>query len=195
MGDLAEQVRVDHIARSPTCQSGSFAHFLERKLGIDIFVRNSVFFTKIPQHTKKYGRKLLPHPFLLPHQQVDAFPDDSLPYDADIFKLPCASNIESIMEEGPFSIALCRLYVDGLDTGGKSRKKHKKVLVFLWTPCGADNSISARRIITVVAADKCCRFCGCGGRCTLKAIWRVIAWSFAALRARTHPGKGPLMRT
>ena len=66
LGDLAEQVRVDHIARSPTCQSGSFAHFSKRKLGIDTFVRNSVFFTKNPTTHQEVWPQVAPAPFFAP---------------------------------------------------------------------------------------------------------------------------------
>ena len=89
------------------------------------------------------------------------------------------------------SIALCRLYVDGIDTGGRSRKKEKKVYGFLWSPVDRSDSLEDRRLITVLLASRCCKTCGCGGRCTRNAVLKIIAWSFAALRAKRHPSKGP----
>ena len=53
LGNLATLAGVDHIARDPNAQSGSFATRLDSKLGLDEFVKNSVFMANIPQHTKK----------------------------------------------------------------------------------------------------------------------------------------------
>ena len=66
--------------------------------------------------------------FLLPHRQIDDHPDD-LTCDQKLWELPWADDFRLVHEDGPLSIAVCRLYVDGVDTGGKSRKKAKKVLV------------------------------------------------------------------
>ena len=61
---------------------------------------------------------------------------------------------------------------------------------FLWTPVHKAKQLSARRIITVLFDTEACR-CGCGGRCSIQDIWRVIVWSFAALRRGIHPDRGP----
>ena len=166
---------------------------MDSKLGLDQFARDVVFFTKIPQHTKRHGRPCrmrMPHPFLLPHRQIDDHPDD-LTCDQKLWELPWADDFRLLHEDGPLSIAACRLYVDGVDTGGKSRKKAKKVLVFVWSPLGAGSSIASRRVITVMLGDRCCQSCGCSGRCTVQAIWKVICWSFAALRKGKYPDRGP----
>jgi len=89
------------------------------------------------------------------------------------------------------SVALCRIYVDGVDTGGKSRKKAHQVYAFLWSPLGQAHSVSARRLITVVLGERCCKSCGCRGRCTRQAIWKVCVWSWSALRSGLHPAVGP----
>ena len=68
-GDSAERLRVSDIAKDPKSQSGSFAKFLEAKLGIGTFVKEYVLWQRIPQHDGRHGRRLLPHPFLLPHRQ------------------------------------------------------------------------------------------------------------------------------
>ena len=104
---------------------------------------------------------------------------------------PGLTTFDLCMNMGLLSIAVCRLYVDGVDTGGKSRKKAKKVLVFLWSPLGVGSSIASRRVITVMLGDRCCQSCGCSGRCTVQAIWKVICWSFAALRKGKYPDRGP----
>ena len=70
-GDSAERLRVSDIARDPNSQSGSFVKVLEAKLGIDKFVKEYVFWERIPQHDGRRGRRLLPHPFLLPHRQSE----------------------------------------------------------------------------------------------------------------------------
>ena len=191
LGSYARDLGVDHIARSPQSQTGSFNKYLESKLGMAEFIEKFVLFVKIPQHSKKYGRKLLGHPFLCPHQQADEFPDDCLVKDFDIFQLPGIQELRTVREQGPLSLALGRVYVDGVDVGGRSRKKPKKVWVYLWTPLGASGSLSSRRLITVLLQDRCCKSCGCGGRCTRQAVWRVIAWSFSAYRRGRHPSKGP----
>ena len=190
LGDLATLAGVDHIARNPNAQSGSFAIFLDCKLGLDQFANNSVFMANIPQHTKTKGRQRLPHPFLLPHRQVDDFPDECA-CDKELWELPWADDFRVLYENGPLNVAVLRLYVDGVDTGGKSRKKAKKVLVFLWSPLGSGSSLTSRRLITVMLGDRCYKSCGCSGRCTVQAIWKVISWSVAALRARVNPDKGP----
>ena len=71
----------------------------------------------------------MPHPFLLPHRQIDDHPDE-FTCDQKLWELPWADDFRLLHEDGPLSIAVCRLYIDGVDTGGKSRKKAKKVLVF-----------------------------------------------------------------
>ena len=76
VGGLAEAANVADIARDPKAQSGSFNKFLDSKLGLDQFAGDVVFTTKIPQHTKQQGRKLMPHPFLPPHRQIDDQPDE-----------------------------------------------------------------------------------------------------------------------
>ena len=163
LGTHARDLGVDHIARSPRSQSGSFNKYLDSQLGIAECIEKFVLFVKIPQHTKKYGRKLLEHPFLCPHRQADEFPDDCLVTDFDIFQLPGIQELRIVREQGPLSLALCRVYVDGVDVGGRSRKKSKKVWVYLWTPLGASGSLSSRRLITVLLNDRCCKSCGCGG--------------------------------
>ena len=47
----------------------------------------------------------------------------------DLLGLPAISDLRVVKEEGALSVALCRLYVDGVDTGGKSRKKEKSFRV------------------------------------------------------------------
>ena len=141
-------------------------------------------------NTQKHCRKLMPHPFLLPHRQIDDHPDE-FTCDQKLWELPWADDFRLLHEDGPLSIAVCRLYIDGVDTGGKSRKKAKKVLVFLWSPLGAGSSVASRRVITVMLGDRCCQSCGCSGRCTVQAIWKVISWSFAALRNGINPDRGP----
>ncbi len=121
------------------------------------FVAQHIYYGKIPQHTKKHGRKLLPHPFLPPHRQIDAYDGCCLSNNMDMFSLPGIAEMDVVREEGPLSVALCRLYVDGVDTGGKSRKTGKQVYVFLWTPLGESDSLSARRLITVMPASRCCK--------------------------------------
>ncbi len=85
---------------------------------------------------------------------------------------------------------MCCVYVDSIDTGGKSRKSNKTVYAFYWTPVG-NTSLEARRVITVVLRWRCCQTCGCGGRCTINAIWHRTCWSWAALKRGFHPVAGP----
>ena len=145
------------------------------------------FWSDIPQHNHKTGRReLLPHPFLMPHQQVDMFWSHCELTDADIMGLP--TNAELRTEEG--KLALLRVYIDGVDVAGRSRKGSKKVWVFMWTPLGHCRELHARRVITVLLDLRSCR-CGCAGRCTRNAIWERCAWSFAALRRGVHPDRGP----
>ena len=191
LGDTAKQHGVEHVARSPSSQSGSFNAFLDKQLGIDDFVAKYVFFAEIPQHTKKYGRKWLPHPFLCPHRQAHEFADDSTCQNMSVFDLPGIAGLSVVHEEGQISIALCRFYLDAVDTGGRSRKKAKQVYAFLWSPIDQAESLGARRLITVLLADRFCKSCGCGGRCTRNAVLKIITWSFAALRKKQHPSAGP----
>ena len=180
MGARAAEFNVADLAWSPTSQSGSFARHLDSALGLDVFGREYVFWAQIPQYERIPGRELLPHPFLLPHRQIDAYADSSIIDNQEILSLPIHAELSLVKEKGP--LALLRIYVDGVDTGGKSRKVAKKVYVFTWTPVDKTHSIQARRIITVLLDNRCCRTCGCGGKCTVNAVWKVCCWSWAALR-------------
>jgi len=184
LGSVAEAAGVADLARHPDAQSGSFASFLEARLGLANQLKQSLYWAKIPQSTKTSGRALLPHPFLLPHLQVDA---SCYATDAEFLSLPYVSQLSVMKERGP--LCLGRLYVDGVDPGGKARKSSQKVYVFSWTPLGTSSRL--RRIITVVLGARCCKACGCGGRCTRNAVWRICCWSWAALRAGKHPTAGP----
>ena len=66
--------------------------------------------------------KLKPHPFLLPHRQGDEFWDDCETSDLDFLGLPIHASLEGEALERCGPLSLVRLYVDGLDVGGKSRK-------------------------------------------------------------------------
>ena len=125
----------------------------------------------------------------MPHLQGDRFHESCLSDDVELPGVPLYQELDIIHEEGP--LALVRLYVDGLDPGGKSRKKAKQVYVFMWTPVGQKGIIKARRLIIVLLSARCCRSCGCRGRCTRNAIWKVVAWSFSAWRRGVHPPLGP----
>ena len=138
---------------------------------------------------RRHGRQLLPHPFLLPHRQIDAFAGSCTTESETILRLPIHAQLSVVKQGGP--LALLRVYVDGVDTGGKSRKVAKKVFVFSWTPVDQTHSVAARRIITLLLDNRCCKSCGCNGRCTRNAVWKVCCWSWAALRSGYHPRQGP----
>ena len=158
------------------------------------------------------GRAVLKHPFVLPHRQVDRFADTCVVDDQTILGLPIhaelalvrgplappvpievpramAAEPELVTVKGP--LTLLRIYTDAVDTSGRARKIPQKVYVFTWTPVHKTHSIEARRIITVLLDNRCCSTCGCGGRCTINAVWKVCCWSWAALLDGHHPKTGP----
>ena len=130
-GDSAERLRVSDIARDPKSQSGLFAKFLEAKLGIDRFVKKYVLWERIPQHDGRHGRRLLPHPFLLPHRQGEEFFDQGLQVPNWILDLPMNNKFNVLQEEGP--LPLMRFCVAGVDAGGTSRKQEKMCFDILFT--------------------------------------------------------------
>ena len=129
-GDAAEGLGVADLAKDPSSQSGSFQNFLEPKLGIDSSVKYYVLWERVPQHDGRRGRRLLPHPFLLPHRrQGDALFDQGLQVPDWMLDLPINTKYKALREDGP--LALIRPYVDGVDAGGKSRKRENKFRVCL----------------------------------------------------------------
>ena len=175
LGPLAKDAGVEDLAKGPSAQSGSYAKHLGKALQLDQFVEDAIFWHKIPQHCKKERRrKMMPHPFLCPHRQANDFASSCGTSDSKFLDLPIHQNLElikTLKEQGPFSIVLGRLYVDGIDTGGKSRKVAKKVYAFMWTPIQSTRELNARRLITVLMDIRSCR-CGCVGRSSTQAIWR-----------------------
>ena len=62
------------------------------------------------------------HPFLLPHRKADEFPKASRPEkDSDVLHTPMRDELELVQTDGPLSVVLARLYVDGIDPDGKPR--------------------------------------------------------------------------
>ena len=123
LGDSASQHGVADLVKPPGAQTGAYAQHLKGALGLDKFEENFIFNAKIMQHcrsTRKNIRK--PHPFLLPHRQVDEFWDDCETSDLDFLGLPIHASLEGEALERCGPLSLVRLYVDGLDVGGKSRK-------------------------------------------------------------------------
>ena len=141
----ASQHHVFDLVRSPDAQSGSYAKHLHEAIGLNDAMNNFVFMAKIPQQCGK-RRKWLPHPFLLPHRQIHEFAGVTENAD-DAMSIPI--NSEIIKKEG--DLLLCRLYVDGVDTGGKSRKIPAKVYCYMWYPVGCSNKLASRRLIVYVA--------------------------------------------
>ena len=121
LGDSAAQHGVADLVKPPGAQSGKYARHLKSALGLDNFENDFIFKANIMQHdraSRKNIRKLLP--FLVPHRQVDEFWDDCETSDLDFLGLPIHAGLE--IEEQRSPLSLVRLYVDGLDVGGKSRK-------------------------------------------------------------------------
>ena len=190
----AAELQVSDLAKPPSNQTGSYAPYLHRALGLDEAADKYIFETKIPQHGgKRVGRKLLLHPFLLPHRQIHEFPDNCVSSDPEFLRIPMNARI--LRQEGQLSMGLARLYVDGVDTGGKSRKIPQKVYCFMWAPLGCSAKGADRRLITILPDNRCCRTCGCGGRCTRNAVWTVCAWSWHAAKSGVHPATGPFGET
>ena len=73
---------------------------------------------------------------------------------------------------------------------GRARSNPDSVIVLSWVPAHLSRSIDARRLVTVMRKSECCR-CGCSGRCTVQALFRVFTWSFNCLAAGTWPSTGP----
>ena len=89
-------------------------------------VDGNIFWSKLPLHDRRLNRrKMKPHPFLMPHRQGSESFESCLLTDTDMANLPVVWEFEEVREEGPFQVALCRMYTDGIDVGDESTRNNK----------------------------------------------------------------------
>ena len=177
---------VADLAMDPDRHSGgNFEMQVRRAMKTDEFVKNEVYFADIPFFGKKAGSRVFEkHPFLLPHERVYMMHKAGLRFgaaDAELLGLPRFRESEVIVTWGALSVVLMRIYLDAAVFAKASAGD--SFYGFYWS----DISTGERFLITVVRKKSCCRTCGCGGRCTVEAVMRVILYSSIALKARRNP--------
>ena len=95
--------------------------------------------------------------------------------------------VESLeLGDGMCHVSLAHLYADGAQYTLRAASHPDTPWVFTWTRVDQIKDLQARHLITVMSKLLLCK-CGCGGRCTIEAILRVIAWSFSCWRRGVWP--------
>ena len=118
---------------------------------------------------------MIDHPFLMPHRQGAEFWDESLSTDVDVLSLPAIQELTLVRIHGPFGVLIVRIYTDGIDIGGKSKKVGSKVWCFYWSPVDKGKQTSARRVLRVAISLKYRRVAAFGllsqGCCFAKKVY------------------------
>ena len=143
-----------------------------------------LYWANIPMYDEtSRSQKLVPLPFCLPHEWLA----DMASADPEAWAAS-TPELQKVVEEWRQRVhapADDGKVIAPLTLWGDSAPYHTgtdSVDLLLW---GGANKES-RNWITVISQAAMCR-CGCGGKCTLVACWRVVNWSFQALLAGVYP--------
>jgi hypothetical protein len=170
-------------------QGGNASRKIAAACGLAQFGNTRLFQELLPVHDKKSGqRRWVKHPFCLPHMTLKNAVDGGViqslvATDVELLQLPKVAEHPVVVNSAPGTVVVARLYLDSAPYGGRARAAQDSVLGIYWTALRG-NRKEIRRPITVIRKADCCR-CGCGGRCTVDAALRTIAWSFEQLQTGT----------
>ena len=172
--DQSHLLGVEDLVLQPSQNTGNSQKVLDKSMCINQFVEECVYWEDIPyQSSSSKPRMIRPHPFLLPSETMlrIANHDKSQLFggNAELLQLPRFSEtIKVLQKEGPIEVVLARVYTDGANYTGRSRKgTSKSVIVFFWNLCSGTKTFHNRKLITVLDSETLCHTCGCKGRCSV----------------------------
>ena len=174
---------VDNFMLSPDSSSGHFSRHLQHALGVDLRTA-SHYHVDVPSYDKhSLSRSLRSTPMLLPHELFDHECSEAVGY-SEALRLAAASNsLGPIYAEHPVvqhadkPVSPVGVYLDSVPF-----LKRDSVLG-LWV---YNTILQTRHVVALLRHSQMCR-CGCGGYCSMHAIFTAFAWSMAALAAGRWP--------
>lgn len=184
-------------AASGQRQGGHAERQISQALGQEEFLRDEVFCCPVPMHAKRTASRNagFMQPFVLPHEAIARLRDspNGLAHfqvqDESIFNILRIARHPVVMERGSATVLL-RLYADAVPYHGRARASPDSVICFTWSPV-TGTTTAPRFLITAVRKQDLCRSCGCGGRCSVDEILRVINWSLSHAQRGVWPEIGP----